>query len=81
MPKWVFPTAFGNMCYTANPVQLASIPGVDSVELRGDTILLACSDSDAVLRALLTATTAHDIEVTARNLEDAFLALTAGAAQ
>jgi ABC-2 type transport system ATP-binding protein len=58
---------------------LAALPGVDTVEVRGDTVLLACSDSDATLRALLAGTTAHDIEVTARNLEDAFLALTVGA--
>jgi ABC-2 type transport system ATP-binding protein len=57
---------------------LMALPGVDSVEIRGDTVLLTCSDSDACLRALLTTTTAHDIEVTAQNLEDAFLALTVG---
>jgi ABC-2 type transport system ATP-binding protein len=34
-------------------------------------------DSDATLRALLAATGAYDIEVTAHNLEDAFIALTA----
>jgi ABC-2 type transport system ATP-binding protein len=57
---------------------LAVLPGVDTVEVRGDTILLSCPDSDAALRALLTTTAAHDIEVTAQNLEDAFLALTVG---
>jgi ABC-2 type transport system ATP-binding protein len=62
----------------ADPQQLAALPGVDSVELRGDTVLLACSNSDATLKALLAGTIAHDIEVTARNLEDAFLALTVG---
>ena len=55
---------------------LAGMPGVESVEARGDTILLSCQDSDAVLRTLLSTTAAHDIEVTAHNLEDAFLALT-----
>jgi ABC-2 type transport system ATP-binding protein len=63
----------------ANAAQLAGLPGVDSVELRGDTVLLSCHDSDATLRALLTTTAAHDLEVTAHNLEDAFLALTTGA--
>jgi ABC-2 type transport system ATP-binding protein len=41
------------------------------------------SDSDAVARFLLTATNARDLEITSKNLEDAFLALTtdtAGAA-
>ena len=33
-------------------------------------------DSDAVARYLLTATAAHDVEIVAHNLEDAFLALT-----
>jgi ABC-2 type transport system ATP-binding protein len=65
----------------ADQTALAALPGVDTVEKRGDTILLACSDSDAALRVLLSTTAAHDIEVTARNLEDAFLALTAGADQ
>lgn len=55
---------------------LAAVPGVDEVEARGDTVLLVCSDSDTVLRRLLTTTHAKDIEVTARGLEDAFIALT-----
>jgi ABC-2 type transport system ATP-binding protein len=41
------------------------------------------SDSDTVARFLLTATKARDLEITSKNLEDAFLALTtdtAGAA-
>jgi ABC-2 type transport system ATP-binding protein len=33
-------------------------------------------NSDAVARHLLTATSARDLEITARGLEDAFLALT-----
>jgi ABC-2 type transport system ATP-binding protein len=60
----------------ADLVALATLPGVDGVEGRGDTILLSCPDSDAALRALLTTTAARDIEVTAHGLEDAFLALT-----
>ncbi len=55
---------------------LAGYPGVDSVDTRGDTVLLQCSDSDAALRALLTNPAAHDIEVVAHGLEDAFIALT-----
>jgi ABC-2 type transport system ATP-binding protein len=60
----------------ADPAGLAALPGVDTVELRGDTVLLSCRDSDAALRALLATTPAHDIEVSAQNLEDAFVALT-----
>jgi ABC-2 type transport system ATP-binding protein len=55
---------------------LAALPGVDRVETRGDGVLLHCSDSDAALRALLSTTPASDVEVVARGLEDAFLALT-----
>ncbi|MER7009477.1 ABC transporter ATP-binding protein [Dactylosporangium sp. NPDC000555] len=55
---------------------LAALPGVERVESRGDMVLLHCDDSDAALRALLAATPARDIEVTSRNLEDAFIALT-----
>ena len=63
---------------SADPVALSALPGVDSVELRGDTALITSRDSDATLRILLTTTAARDIEVTAHNLEDAFLALTVG---
>jgi ABC-2 type transport system ATP-binding protein len=55
---------------------LERIPGVDGVELRGDTVLLHARDTDAVARHLLTSTDARDLEITARGLEDAFLALT-----
>jgi ABC-2 type transport system ATP-binding protein len=60
----------------ADPGSLAALPGVDEVETRGDTVLLTCRDSDAALRGLLATTAAYDIEVTARGLEDAFVALT-----
>ncbi|GAA4449551.1 ABC transporter ATP-binding protein [Phytohabitans houttuyneae] len=60
----------------ADPGALAGLPGVDEVETRGDAVLLTCRDSDAALRALITTTPAYDIEVTARGLEDAFVALT-----
>ncbi len=60
----------------ADQVALASLPGVDTVEVRGDTVLVHASDSDAVARHLLTHTAACDLEITSRNLEDAFVALT-----
>jgi ABC-2 type transport system ATP-binding protein len=56
--------------------QLAGMPGVESVESRGGSVLIQCNDSDAALRALLNTTDARDIEVTAQGIEDAFLALT-----
>jgi ABC-2 type transport system ATP-binding protein len=61
----------------ASAEELARIPGVDGCEVRGDTVLLHSSDSDAVARHLLTATPARDLEIEARGIEDAFLALTA----
>jgi ABC-2 type transport system ATP-binding protein len=59
------------------PEQLAGLPGVTNAERRGNTLVLACSDSDAALRALLSAHPhAHDIEVRGAGLEEAFLQLT-----
>jgi ABC-2 type transport system ATP-binding protein len=60
----------------ANEAELRTIPGADSVEVRGETVLIHSGDSDAVARYLLTATPAKDLEITARALEDAFIALT-----
>ncbi|MGW4111229.1 ABC transporter ATP-binding protein [Actinosynnema sp. NPDC004786] len=61
----------------ARQAELARLPGVRSAELRADRAVLTCADSDAALRALLAAhPAAHDIEITALGLEDAFLALT-----
>ena len=59
--------------------ELAALGGVDSVERRGDQLLVHAADSDAVARFLLTRTDAHDLEVTARGLEEAFLSLTGSA--
>jgi ABC-2 type transport system ATP-binding protein len=60
----------------ADPIALQALPGVESVELRGDTVLIASMDSDAVARHLLTSTAARDLEITSRGLEDAFISLT-----
>jgi ABC-2 type transport system ATP-binding protein len=58
--------------------ELLALPGVRNVEHRGEQFSLVSDDSDAALRALLTAyPEVHDIEVTAHNMDDAFLALTA----
>lgn len=65
----------------ADLAALAALPGVDRVESRGDSVLMHCSDSDAALRALIRSTPARDIEVVARGLEDAFIALTVEGAQ
>jgi ABC-2 type transport system ATP-binding protein len=60
----------------ADQVGLLAIPGVEDVEIRGDSVLVRAADSDAVARYLLTSTVARDLEITSRNLEDAFIALT-----
>ena len=60
----------------ADQASLSRLPGVRSVEIRGDRVLIQTMDSDAVARYLLTATAARDVEIVAHNLEDAFLALT-----
>jgi ABC-2 type transport system ATP-binding protein len=55
---------------------ISAIGGVDSVEVRGESVLVHAKDSDAVARYLLTQTEARDVEITSRGLEDAFLSLT-----
>jgi len=60
----------------ADEATLRGIPGVDSVEVRGDSVVVHSGDSDAVARYLLTSTPARDLEIVARALEDAFIALT-----
>lgn len=56
--------------------RLRQVPAADTTEQRGDTVIIHSADSDAVVRYLLTETEARDLEVTARGLEDAFIALT-----
>jgi len=57
---------------------LAALPGVTAADRRGEAVVLACSDSDATIRALLAAAPeARDIEISGAGLEDAFVALTA----
>jgi ABC-2 type transport system ATP-binding protein len=63
----------------ANRDALQSIPGVTSLEVRGDTVMVQCTDSDVVARYLLTQTGATNLEISSKNLEAAFVALTADA--
>jgi ABC-2 type transport system ATP-binding protein len=63
----------------ATLAQLQAIAGVDTAEIRGDTVYLHGRDTDPVARFLLTETAARDLEITSRNLEEAFLTLTADA--
>ena len=61
----------------ANEASLRALEGVANVELRGDMVLVQCSNSDIVARHLLTTTAARDLEISSKNLEAAFVALTA----
>src|SRR5262249_56830101 len=59
-------------------IALVALPGVESVDRRGETVILQCTDADAALRALLDRfPAARAIEVTSAGLEQAFLELTA----
>jgi ABC-2 type transport system ATP-binding protein len=58
--------------------ELERLPGVTRAELRGEAVVLVCSDSDRAIRALLERfPTARDLEITGADLEQAFLQLTA----
>ena len=57
--------------------ELLALPGAENAEVRGDQIYVHACDTDPVARHLLTRTAARDLEITSRNLEEAFLTLTA----
>ncbi|MGW8888988.1 ABC transporter ATP-binding protein [Streptomyces sp. NPDC055749] len=56
---------------------LARLPGVTSVEIRGDRARLRSDDSDATVTALVARGAFRRLEVSPASLEDAFLSLTA----
>ncbi len=56
---------------------LERLPGVTRAERHGEAVALACTDSDAAIRALLAAfPDARDIEIRGAGLEEAFVQLT-----
>jgi ABC-2 type transport system ATP-binding protein len=56
---------------------LASLPGVESIDRHGDTVILSCSDPDAALEALYRSyRRVSDVEVRGGTLEEAFRELT-----
>ncbi|PRZ35257.1 ABC-2 type transport system ATP-binding protein [Antricoccus suffuscus] len=61
----------------ADQPTIAALPGVDSIDARGDSLIIHGKDVDDAARYLLNNTDAHDLEITSHNLEDAFVALTA----
>jgi ABC-2 type transport system ATP-binding protein len=57
--------------------ELAQLEGVTHAERHGETVVLACADSDRAIRALLARyPEARDIEIAGAALEEAFLELT-----
>jgi ABC-2 type transport system ATP-binding protein len=61
----------------ADLARISTLPGVSTVDTRGESVLITCANSDTALRAFLPAfPEAHDIEVTGAGLEEAFLQLT-----
>ncbi|MBP0455390.1 ABC transporter ATP-binding protein [Kitasatospora sp. RG8] len=55
---------------------VARSAGVRSATTRGDRSFFSCTDSDALLRVLVNETSATEIEVAPRSLEEAFMAIT-----
>jgi ABC-2 type transport system ATP-binding protein len=61
---------------------LERLPGVAGIERRGEAVVLRCTDSDTAVRALLAQyPDARDVEISGAGLEEAFLHLTADAAE
>lgn len=61
------------------PALRRTFPELRVTERRGGRLYLSLPDSDALARHLLVGTPARDVEIAGRNLEDAFVALTADA--
>ncbi|UUW89118.1 ABC transporter ATP-binding protein [Pimelobacter simplex] len=55
---------------------ITALGGVDHVEVRGESVTIHAKDSDTVARYLLTETSARDLEIAAKGIEEAFLSLT-----
>jgi ABC-2 type transport system ATP-binding protein len=55
---------------------LCATPGTRLLETRGERTFFDCADSDALLRRLVNETSATQIEVAPRSLEEAFLRIT-----
>ncbi len=56
---------------------LQALPGVSAVDVKGETVRLTCTDSDAAIRGLIAGfAAARDVEISGAGLEAAFLELT-----
>jgi ABC-2 type transport system ATP-binding protein len=61
----------------ASTADLVALPGVASADVRGDAVLLSCTDADAALRAVIAGLPgARDFEISGAGLEEAFVELT-----
>jgi ABC-2 type transport system ATP-binding protein len=61
----------------AYQADLLSLPGVANADIRGESVTLSCTDSDAAIRAVVTTLSrARDFEISGAGLEEAFLELT-----
>jgi ABC-2 type transport system ATP-binding protein len=77
--RFVWP---GDGVLDVDDVVLRALPGVASVERRGESVSLTCRDADAAVRALVAAGIGfRHLEVTGADLDTVFLALTSGAAR
>lgn len=56
--------------------RLRAVGGIDGIDVRGEQVVVHTKESDAVARFLLTGVAARDLEITSKNLEEAFLSLT-----
>jgi ABC-2 type transport system ATP-binding protein len=56
--------------------RLRALGGIDGLDVRGEQVVVHTKESDTVARFLLTETAARDLEITSKNLEEAFLSLT-----
>ncbi|MGW0207218.1 ABC transporter ATP-binding protein [Streptomyces sp. NPDC003233] len=76
-------TAGGNLVRVdlagRDPESLGLLPGVRSVEVHGERAHLRTDDSDATVIALAELGAIRNLEVSPASLDDAFLAITAGA--
>lgn len=61
---------------TETEARLRAVGGIDGIDVRGEQVDVHTKESDAVARFLLTETAARDLEITSKNLEEAFLSLT-----
>ena len=76
--RWWARARSARRCRTRRLDELERLPGVTRAERRGESVVLACTDSDAAIRALLERfPDARDIEISGAGLEEAFLELTA----